>query len=595
MNSKSIYRPFNLFSIVLFGLLFFYLLGRVILVEPIHDELATLFFYIDYGTIWNGPLDANNHLLNSYLSKVAYSIFGDHIWAIRLPNLLSFIIYFFAAFKIAQFFKREMFKYVFLISLTCIPFVLDYFAYSRGYGLSMALLLAAVYQFIRINQDYKTKHLILLAFFIVLSIYANLNIILSGVLIFGYIAVKLFIQAKNTKKYRLFISFSLVSLVVIAALIPAVIFALKLKDSGALYYGSKDGLWLTTGVSLSKLILNSSVIIIKYILLSAILFLVFHLITQWKSKGSTQVFNQTSTLFIGLFLGNIIAIESMRWIMGVNYPEDRVGMHLIPYFIGAILFSLQYYTKPFQWLAFVFLLLPALGWKHFNFITSVFSPDDRMEIQDFDFYSRLINSDKSSSLYNTQQLTYAYHVRKENPTNFVVPSRFILETKYNEEIVSSKIDGYNDAKAKGYESLRYNPNTWQNIVEQIVPYNWEKVSFKQKKETPVSSMYYNLLDTLGSDIKENHIKFEFTCKVNTPKLRQETLVLVVTKETPLDSIATYDSFTLNWAAGKNREYTFKRIVEINTTEMEEVKVYLYNPNELDYTILEESATIWTAP
>ena len=81
--------PFKIFSILFFVLIFIYLSLRVIWVEPIHDELATLFHYVDYETIWKGNIimDANNHLLNSYLSKVCYSLLGDHIWAIRLPNL----------------------------------------------------------------------------------------------------------------------------------------------------------------------------------------------------------------------------------------------------------------------------------------------------------------------------------------------------------------------------------------------------------------------------------------------------------------------------------------------------------------------------
>lgn len=584
-------RSFTVFSVILGAILFTYLLLRSIFVEPIHDEIATLFHYIDYGTIWGDGivLDANNHLLNSFLGKICYSIFGDHFWAMRLPNVVSFLLFFYAAFKIAGFLRYEYLKYIFLIAMTCIPYVLDYFAYCRGYGMSMAFLMMAVYLFIQINKEYNTGKVIVLSLMLILGIYANLNLLITAILIFGYTGIKLIAEVKQKNKYRQFYYFLGIASFTAISLYPALSFASMLKESGALYYGNKDGLWLTTGATLSKCILFSTSLIIKYLLIIVIVLLIVHVFYSLKTKGAHAFFQSPSTLFTGLFIGNLIAIELMRWLLDTNYPEDRVGMQLIFFFTGAVLFSIQHYTTA-AWLSFSFILFPLVGWEYFNFKTSVFSPDDRMEKQDFDLFTKEMRNDKSSTVYLTQKLAYAYHVRKNNPTDFHVPSMFRSGDTYTEEIVSSKdVIDVNDKKVKEYDLLRYNPRTGQKILRRKKQFNWQVIETSVvEKETLISTsdVFYNLIDSSWKNSDAKNIKITIESKVYTPDLNRETLVIVVDK-TDTNGVNSYDSFNLNWAAGKNREYTFKKAVEFSPAGTKELKIYLYNPNEFNYTILDK--------
>ncbi len=595
MRLKSI-SSFTYFSVILGVLILMYLLFRAFWVEPIHDELATLFHYVDYGTIWgeNTVLDANNHLLNSYLSKICYSIFGDHIWAIRLPNVFSFLLYFFATYKIALLFNKSTLRYAFVIAMTTTPYLLDYFAYCRGYGMSMAFLIASFYFFIQINKRFSTKNLVLLAILALLGIYANLNLVITYFIIFGYIGIKIFIESRQKNKYNQLYIYLSISILVALALIPAIYFSFILKLNGALYYGNFDGLWLTTGTSISKLILFSTSFIIKYALILSILLFVFHLIYTWVKKGGATLFGNTSTLFIGVFIGNLIAIELLRWLMGINYPEDRVGMHLILLFIGSSLFVLDNYSK-YHWFGLLFCLLPVIGIKHFNFNTSVFSPDDRIEQKYFDFLiSQLHEGNPTLAIYNTQILTYAYHVRKNNPTNFYVPRRYLREQTFDEEIVSSKIDGVNEYKSKGYDLLKYNPRTWQTILKRKKEYNWEIMKvINSKSPVSTSEKYYSLIDSTWTRVNSSHLKFEFECKVNTPHLNRETLVFVV-DYTDLKGNNNYSSFNLNWSSGRHREYTFKKALEISPSNLKDLRVYLFNPNTNNYTILYQNLTLKVA-
>jgi len=105
----------------------------------LHDEIATYYFYFYHGDFIGKTIqwDANNHLLNSIIGSVLYKMFGDNFTILRLPNLLSFILFFVGSYKLTLSLKTPFLKLTGLLALTCIPFVLDYFAYARGYGMSM--------------------------------------------------------------------------------------------------------------------------------------------------------------------------------------------------------------------------------------------------------------------------------------------------------------------------------------------------------------------------------------------------------------------------------------------------------------------------
>ena len=79
-------------SIIAFSIslcIFIYLIIRSIYVPLIHDEAATFFHYIQSSSFipFHSLNDANNHFLNSLLTYISYTLFGDSEFALRLPNL----------------------------------------------------------------------------------------------------------------------------------------------------------------------------------------------------------------------------------------------------------------------------------------------------------------------------------------------------------------------------------------------------------------------------------------------------------------------------------------------------------------------------
>lgn len=590
-------KAFSVFTIICGVALLTYLLLRAFLVEPLHDEVATFYHFIEFGTIWGDDtiVDANNHLLNSYLSRGCYLLFGDHFWALRLPNIFGFILFFWAVVKLTKYLPSNLIKYIFVISCTCIPYVLDYFAYTRGYGLSMGFLLASVYSFLNVNEHYKFSRMFLLAIFVICGIYANLNLMITGILIFGYIGIKQIILLVSDKNYKQFIGFVLIGIATIIALLPALDFAMHLKEVGALYYGNKDGLWLTTGVTLSQNILFSTATFIKYALIILLLLFIAHLLYTILSKGVKAFFEAPSTLWIGLLIGNLLAIETMRWLLDTNYPEDRVGMHLIFLFIGAAIFTFQNY-RVLTWVSVIFLIFPIVGWKHFNLTTSVFTPDERMEKKEYELYTQNMNKDKSAAIYTTQKLTYAYHTRQKKSSFFQVPSMFSKDMLYSEEIVSSKKDPLINKNRYKYDILHQNENTKQQILIRKETILWKKVQSPFTTGVfPVKTadLYYNLLDTSWTTLQTNKIKLVIECTVQFSSLARETLGLV-TDQTKNSGENYYDSFNLNWVNSSKNKFTFRKVLELEPAEIKDLKLYLFNPNQFEFTIHKQKIDVFVA-
>lgn len=583
------------FALILGLLLFIYILVRSIVVAPIHDELATLFHFVDYGTFWRKDmiLDANNHLLNSFLAKVCYSIFGDEIWAIRLPNVLSFILFYAAIMGITFRIKHKYLRIFFLIGTTCIPYVLDYFAYCRGYGMSMAFLMVAIFLFLRLNKKFTYGTFIMMLCSLLLGVYANLNLIYTVGLIGGYVGVRQLKFYFKKQKIRSIFLFLGIGIVFMMCLYIPIKFAFLLKNSGALYYGNLEGLWQTTGASLSKLILMSDAVFIKYILLVVLLALVaFDVYILIRNKVQNYC-NSDVALFHLLFFGNLIIIEGLRWGFSINYPEDRVGMQLIFLLIGAVAFTLDNIPK-LAVFGMLFLTFPILGWKGFNFYTSQFSPYARMEKSDFLLYIYKVEQGEATSIYHTQSLTYAYHVRKHNPEDFFVPTRYTDKQLdfMKGKIISSRSEFNANPIFFNYTKIDENIVTEQTIWKRNHVINWKMVNATDLIDTiPYlgKKMYYSLMDSVCEKY-HSKIKISINCEVFIPQLRRENLIFVMDVLTK-NGVRKYSAFNLGWAAGKLKQYTFHKTFILQPDELKKVSVYLYNPKQLPFKIMKLSRTI----
>jgi hypothetical protein len=127
-----------------------YIVARAILVPLSYDEAATFFRYIDgnAGAVFDFSV-ATNHFLNTIATRLSYHLFGGAPWALRLPNALAGIAFVTGAAALARRAHNRVIGFSGFVLMVTNPYVLDYLALSRGYGLALGLLMGSLYFLLR--------------------------------------------------------------------------------------------------------------------------------------------------------------------------------------------------------------------------------------------------------------------------------------------------------------------------------------------------------------------------------------------------------------------------------------------------------------
>lgn len=396
----------------LFVFLMGYAILRALLVEPLFDELATLYWYIQTGYLpgRGATMDANNHILNSLISHQLFRLFGDHFFVYRLFALLTFPIYFFSSRKLLLK-SASSFSILIFLALVSVHWIFDYFSFSRGYGPSLAFLMLAFCFIQRWFENHRTIHYFGIILSFIIALLCNLSLLIPLVILLFYFSFIFIIRIKDfTMKQG--IGFWIITLCFATFLIPVYIYIHKLKKAGALWWGSKDGLWEVTGKSISKTIFFSDHTAIKNLLIFWIAFISIKLISRLRNNDLRNLCCDLSWWIPALFSVTLLGIELSSKLLDVNYPMDRVGMYLVPLFILSFGFTIQK-SDVLRWSLLLLLWFPVSFVAKLNLNTSVFSPEDRIHRS---FYQKMflkIPSNASISADYVSQASYAYLTRKE--------------------------------------------------------------------------------------------------------------------------------------------------------------------------------------
>lgn len=316
----------------LFVLIYAYLFARSFTVFYNNDELVSKWIYmIQWNFLpYEGFFDTNNHFLNSFLGGFFYRVFGfEHIAVFRLGNLLSFPLFYWSIVGFKRFFKLNANFWFFLIGLVCSSFVIEFFGMARGYGLSMAFMLLAIYQsFVFFNSpNFFRGFLILLAWF--LAVYSNLTLLPFGILGTLFVFV---LGAKNGLGFWL--------LLLTPFLYPlyfAVNYSFDLSSGGKLYTGGSDGFFSVTVKSIAHYNWNNDSMAFVVLLSGVFAFIIFRLFYDiFKLKQF-----QKRLIFPLLLVLSVLSAYAQNILFGVNFPDDRVALYFVPFFIGALSFSLD--------------------------------------------------------------------------------------------------------------------------------------------------------------------------------------------------------------------------------------------------------------
>ncbi|MFT4525385.1 MAG: hypothetical protein ACI85F_001538 [Bacteroidia bacterium] len=331
--------------------LWVYVALRSVFVPITIDEAATFFHYIQPQKWLPGDAhwDANNHILNSGLSIISYRLFGADEWALRLPNLFAGLLYLIMAWKLAQRINDRVFRWSMFLALGFCSFLLEYFGYTRGYGLSIGFLALGLWSFLQWRESGRLLYLISTILGILLMVIANLSLLVSGLimttLVFAFLIID---KRKNPVQYAVVGTLSALGFYF------AISHSLNMKERGLLYYGEGDSFWHVTVRTLGQFTYHPIGDILIWILPAAFLVVSILVVITLKKSSLTALLRHKAVVPVALLFGNLFANFSMHFLMGVNYPEDRVALGYLPF----IIISAMYLADGFESKSLKFILVP---------------------------------------------------------------------------------------------------------------------------------------------------------------------------------------------------------------------------------------------
>lgn len=323
---------------------------KAAVVSITHDEALTIsrYLHLPVSNIVSNNIDGvlpNNHILNTLATKLSSNLLGFSEIALRLPNVLSFVVYLFAAFILGKYLKSNWSKVLLWALLIYFPYLLDFYSLCRGYGMSIAFMMLSLAYFIKYRNDEKNKHLHQSMCFGLLSVFANFS---QAYFLLPLVLVSLFIAIVEKKHKQLYITLAWSLLVALLAYVPLSV----LINNGTLF-GAGSDFWNNTFRSLLIGWLNI------YHMQNENLFFAF----QWfltivlVITTLATLYNAFKRRFLNLSQQQIIVAIPfisilIQWLGNVLFDRHllsfRVALFLVPLVITGLVFSFNHFFKSKQ-------------------------------------------------------------------------------------------------------------------------------------------------------------------------------------------------------------------------------------------------------
>lgn len=349
---------------------FVYVVLRAILVPWVNDEALTFLLYVEPADHlpFKAPWDANNHFLNSWLMSLAYERIGLSHMGSRYGNVLAFLLYAWASYRIGGYVRNGFGRWCLWLALLFCPMLIELFGFARGYGMAVAFWLAATVWLMRLVDHVRLRDLVLTLVLLLLANAAVLVAVPVWTVVLGGILVLWMHQARGYQR-----GLGLLAWLVLGALplAGAVKYSLELRERGGLFIGGQEGFVPVTVASLLKQLVGSDGILLAWVVTATMALAVMLLVVRrWRDRAMLVP--------AMLLAADVLSRVLMAWLMGVNYPNDRAVAHLVPWAIIALAFACDAAVGRARVTAMVFgvlLILPVRSLLGINVHTSKLYPD----------------------------------------------------------------------------------------------------------------------------------------------------------------------------------------------------------------------------
>jgi hypothetical protein len=582
MIPSSLFKNKNQLIFAIVSLVAFVLvLLRAKMTPFTHDETATFYFIVQNGHYmpYHAHLDTNNHILNSALTHLFYSLFGSSKFVLRLPNVLFYVFFLFGVYRIS---KHLSYKSSMLFLIATLIFSYNWFTFfsvSRGYGLSFTAFIMAMSHAIDYFKNNQFKHVIWLGFWMQLAMAASLIMMPVFCIIIGLISLH---QLLNKSFFKLS---NLISLLINGALIYYwAAFSSYLKEQNGLTHGAGDSYWHVTFETLIYMVSGSYsqylqailVVVSVLFLFSGILFLSRELMPL------KDLIRKPYAFFLLLFLAEMIAMYAMKQVMGVNYPEDRTAL----FFYATLVLYIVFFTdtlpfKPLQGLTVLISLTLIIQFAlKLNFRKQELYIYDTFPVR---FYDKLLAEQKDAN----KPITIGGHRCREFIYGFMnYRNDGALNAMFAPELLHMNAD-YLIAKAGEkpyydwlYEEIDSEPDWDFRLLKRKEKIEYKPILEVNDKTFTGNGEFYELLNETDNKLfgNTNPVKVDFSFKADSVPVPFEAWLVV-----QIDSINgnkhCFSRSSLNWIKlnyNEDKTHTYSVITPPLPSVYRNFKAFIWN-------------------
>jgi hypothetical protein len=342
--------------ITLYGALFLVILFKVLNVPVTCDELPTVSFYSKFS-FWeimmypdNIP---NNHILNTLLTKCCIVLFGKEQWAIRLPNLISFIFFSAGVFYILKLILKTDSLYFLPGALLFVnPYLLDFFGLCRGYGISITLETISLGFLLAGYTLKKPKYLWYSLFAGILSSYANFTALVFWISI--TVMVGLYFLTEDRNDLKKLIKPTIVILVITIAYLGLIRIPIqKMHSTNEFQYWTSRGFYQETFVSLVHNWYYGSALLSKLkhglflipVGLAILINLFFAFRHKEKKEPLFRYFFHPGFIVTAIFLLPVVINLAQVKLLGTPNLSGRTALFFYPLIALAFVWTLSFIPK----------------------------------------------------------------------------------------------------------------------------------------------------------------------------------------------------------------------------------------------------------
>jgi hypothetical protein len=580
--------------LVLFLAIWAFLWIKAVVAPMSHDEVATFFYFVQNHRFlpFFSEADANNHILNSALTTFFYSLFGPLPVALRLASLLSYVLYFLFTIKLSTQIKNALIRWAFVIVFSCSSGMIEFFALSRGYGMSMALLLGSLYYLMLAFQNNQFKYYLSCLFLALLALLANLTLLVTFLIIFVWLLLLNILKFEKGIKRN---SILIISYIVLA-LIPLLGFLkyiFLLQNTGALYYGSLSGFWTLTVHTLSYMFTGFSGPMVPYVILFLFVFISILFVLIIAKEKIILLLTDSKLIFFILLCGNIAAIIYMGRVMRVNYPEDRTGLYLFPFFIGSLCFLLDRIIELWNKKWALLFLLPLLFFP-LNFIYTLnFSRcnvyiEDRFPERYFDIISAAQKSGDFPATVggnSVKLFCWTYFNYCHQGTQGAVHYWNFPSTDEEYQIVrTDEIPGWKNS----YDSIDYDKHSRLLLLKRKIAYTRVLLdSLCLSSPLEVNGEYLDLCQYKTDSLLGKTLYLGYKLNFSTAMAPFNSRVVIDVCDKDGKSLV-YEYICLNWLklhySGKEQNFINGMLIHKIPPEAASIKSYIWNLDKATYLV-----------